>query len=171
MSHPDWIHASRTRSGLRARPADRSDSLRPPAGKSGAVPPSTSPFAITMSPVAGESCHAAPCSELLGHALSLNGRDIVIVQTKALRLGMYLLGQALFLRELIKDRFAPRSIRTVALCAIDDAILHPIAERYGVEVVVDDGGSFPSDHWQGPTPSPKPSSKLAGRSWVFQDNR
>src|SRR6516165_9455014 len=51
-------------------PADRSDSLRPPAGKSGAAPPSTSPFAITMSPVAGESCHAAPRSELLGHALS-----------------------------------------------------------------------------------------------------
>jgi hypothetical protein len=64
--------------------------------------------------------------------LSLDGRDIVIVQTKASRLGMYLLGQALFSRELIKDRFAPRSIRTVALCAIDDAILHPIAERYGV---------------------------------------
>jgi hypothetical protein len=51
---------------------------------------------------------------------------------------MYLLGQAFFSRELIKDRFAPRSVRTVALCAIDDAILHPMAERFGVEVVVDD---------------------------------
>jgi hypothetical protein len=71
-------------------------------------------------------------------ALGLDRRDIVIVQTKASRLGMYLLGQALFSRELIKDRFAPRSIRTVALCAIDDAILRPIAERFGVEVVVDD---------------------------------
>jgi hypothetical protein len=73
-----------------------------------------------------------------GKTVSLDGHDIVVVQTKALRLGMYLLGQAFFSRELIKDRFAPRSIRTIALCAIDDAILHPIAERFGVEVVVDD---------------------------------
>ena len=73
-----------------------------------------------------------------GETVSLDGHDIVVVQTNAQRLGMYLLGQAFFSRELIKDRFAPRSIRTIALCAIDDAILHPIAERFGVEVVVDD---------------------------------
>ena len=73
-----------------------------------------------------------------GKTVSLDGHDIVVVQTKASRLGMYLLGQAFFSRELIKDRFAPRSIRTIALCAIDDAILHPIAERFGVEVVIDD---------------------------------
>jgi hypothetical protein len=71
-------------------------------------------------------------------SLSLDGHDIVIVQTKALRLGMYLLGQAFFSRELIKDRFAPRSVRTVALCAIDDAVLRPIAERFNIEVVVDE---------------------------------
>ena len=73
-----------------------------------------------------------------GETVSLDGHDIVVVQTNAHRLGMYLLGQAFFSRELIKDRFAPRSIRTIALCARDDAILHPIAERFGVEVVVDD---------------------------------
>jgi hypothetical protein len=39
---------------------------------------------------------------------------------------------------LIEDRFAPRSVRTVALCAADDAVLRPIAERFGIEVVVDD---------------------------------
>jgi hypothetical protein len=71
-------------------------------------------------------------------SLSLDGHDIVIVQTKALRLGMYLLGQAFFSRELIKDRFAPRSVRTVALCAIDDAVLRPIAERFDIDVVVDE---------------------------------
>jgi hypothetical protein len=73
-----------------------------------------------------------------GETVSLDGHDIVVVQTNAHRLGMYLLGQAFFSRELIKDRFAPRSIRTIALCARDDAILHPIAERFDVEVVVDD---------------------------------
>jgi hypothetical protein len=51
---------------------------------------------------------------------------------------MYLLGQALFSRLLIEDRFAPRSVRTVALCAADDAVLRPLAVRFGIEVVVDD---------------------------------
>jgi hypothetical protein len=62
---------------------------------------------------------------------------------RPLRLGISLLGQAFFSRELIKDRCAPRSIRTVALCAIDDAILRPIAERFGVEVIIDDLAAKP----------------------------
>jgi hypothetical protein len=48
--------------------------------------------------------------------VTLDGKDVIVVQTKADRLGMYLLGQALFSRELISDFFNPRSIRTVALC-------------------------------------------------------
>src|SRR3954453_13493930 len=40
------------------------------------------------------------------------GRDIVLIQTKAQRLGMYLLGQALFPAELMRP-FKPRSVRTV----------------------------------------------------------
>jgi hypothetical protein len=70
--------------------------------------------------------------------VSLDGHDLIVVQTKASRLGMYLLGQALFSRLLIEDRFAPRSVRTVALCAADDAVLRPLAVRFGIEVVVDD---------------------------------
>jgi hypothetical protein len=57
--------------------------------------------------------------------VSLDGHDLIVVQTKASRVGMYLLGQALFSHLLIEDRFAPRSIRTVALCAADDAVLTP----------------------------------------------
>jgi hypothetical protein len=34
--------------------------------------------------------------------VSLDGHDLILVQTKASRLGMYLMGQALFSRELIK---------------------------------------------------------------------
>lgn len=71
-------------------------------------------------------------------SVSLDHHDLIIVQTKASRLGMYLLGQAFFSRELVKERFTPRSVRTVALCAADDAVLRPIAERFGIEVVVDD---------------------------------
>ncbi|CAG9268320.1 Arginine deiminase [Paraburkholderia unamae] len=70
--------------------------------------------------------------------LDLNRRDVIVVQTKAARLGMYLLGQALFSRLLIERRFTPRSIRTVALCADDDSVLRPLAEGYDIEVVVDD---------------------------------
>jgi hypothetical protein len=76
-----------------------------------------------------------------GESISLKGHDLIVVQAKAHRLGMYLMGQALFSRVLIEERFAPRSVRTVALCAIDDAVLRPIAERYGIEVVVDDAAA------------------------------
>jgi hypothetical protein len=71
-----------------------------------------------------------------GESISLAGRDVIVVQTKAARLGMYLMGQALFSRELIETRFAPRSVRSVALCAADDDVLHPLADKYGIEVVV-----------------------------------
>ena len=66
--------------------------------------------------------------------MDLRGKDIVVVQTKAGRLGMYLLGQALFSRELMRA-FAPRTIMSVAVCQRDDAVLRPLAEKYGIEVV------------------------------------
>ena len=64
----------------------------------------------------------------------IQGKDIIAVQAKLGRLGMYLLGQALFTRELMRS-FQPNSIRTVALCTKTDAVLEPLAEKYGVEVV------------------------------------
>jgi hypothetical protein len=67
----------------------------------------------------------------------LQDRDVIVVQTKADRLGMSLLGQAFFSRELISELFSPRSVRTVALCRYDDAVLRPLAERFGIEVEVD----------------------------------
>jgi hypothetical protein len=72
-----------------------------------------------------------------GDSVALDGHDLIVVQTKAQRLGMYLLGQALFSRLLIENRFAPRSVRTVALCAADDTVLRPLAENFGIEVIVD----------------------------------
>ena len=44
--------------------------------------------------------------------VEIEGKDIIVVQTKANRLGMYLLRQAVFSRELMKP-LKPRSIRTV----------------------------------------------------------
>ena len=70
--------------------------------------------------------------------LSLDEHDLIVVQAKANRLGMSLMGQALFSGELIKNHFTPRTIRNVALCAFDDTVLRPLAERYGIDIVVDD---------------------------------
>lgn len=64
----------------------------------------------------------------------IRGKDIIVLQTKAERLGMYLLGQALFSRELMK-RFHPKNIRTVAICKRSDKVLAPLAEKFGIEVV------------------------------------
>jgi hypothetical protein len=69
--------------------------------------------------------------------VNLDGLDIIIVRTKKRRLGMYLLGQARYSEQLVKKHFSPRSVRTVALCAADDAELRPFADSDGIEVVVD----------------------------------
>jgi hypothetical protein len=68
-------------------------------------------------------------------SVEIMGKDIVLVQTKASRLGMYLLGQAVFSRRLMEP-FKPASIRSVALCTKGDSVLEPLAKEYGVEVVV-----------------------------------
>ena len=68
--------------------------------------------------------------------ISLEGQDVIVVQTKAQRLGMYLMGQTLFSAQLVR-RFKPKSVRSVALCTIDDEVLRPLLERHkGMEVVV-----------------------------------
>src|SRR4051812_41576132 len=74
--------------------------------------------------IRGGENHIAHASEV-----SLEGKGIIVVQTKASRLGMYLMGQALFSAELMK-RFKPKSILSVALCLQDDSVLRPIFESY-----------------------------------------
>ena len=70
--------------------------------------------------------------------VDIRGKDVICVQTKASRVGMYLLGQALFSRALLLRECGARSVRTVALCTKGDSVLEPIAAEYGVEVVVMD---------------------------------
>lgn len=70
------------------------------------------------------------------HDVSLAGEDIIIVQAKDNRLGMYLMGQAVFSIELMQ-RFNPKSIRSIALCTKDCSVLRPLLDKYPeVEVVV-----------------------------------
>jgi hypothetical protein len=68
--------------------------------------------------------------------ISLVGRDIIIVQAKDDRLGMYLMGQAVFSVELMR-KFNPKSIRSVALCTKDCSVLRPLLDKYPeVEIVI-----------------------------------
>src|SRR5215208_3666378 len=61
--------------------------------------------------------------------IDLADRHIIVIQAKASRLGMYLLGQAYFSAHLL-SRFRPRSITSVALCKQSDSVLAPIFESY-----------------------------------------
>ena len=68
--------------------------------------------------------------------VSVENRDIIVVQAKAGRLGMYLMGQAFFSAQLMR-KFKPRSITSVALVTKDDSELRKLFERHrGMKVVV-----------------------------------
>lgn len=56
---------------------------------------------------------------------SLSGRDVILVQTKCSRMGMYLMGQALFSARLALASGA-KSVRSVLLCCYSDAALLPL---------------------------------------------
>lgn len=70
-----------------------------------------------------------------GGGYDIKGKDVIVIQTKANRLGMYLLGQALFSAELIQ-KFKPKSIRIVAICAKNDEVMEALAKEHGIEVVI-----------------------------------
>jgi hypothetical protein len=61
---------------------------------------------------------------------SLDGQDVIVIQTKATLLNPYVFGQALLSMDLITMRWAPRSLRSVLICAADDPELHPLVEAF-----------------------------------------
>jgi len=66
----------------------------------------------------------------------IEDKDIISVQCKTNRLGMYLMGQAYFSMHLLK-RHNPASIHSIALCGEYDDVLGPIFNSYpNCEVVV-----------------------------------
>jgi len=69
--------------------------------------------------------------------VDIEGKDIVVIQTKVNRLGMYLMGQAFFSRELMKT-FKPKSIKTVAICGKDDTVMRDLCNKFDIEVIVYD---------------------------------
>lgn len=66
----------------------------------------------------------------------LRDRDIIVVQAKAGRLGMYLMGQTLFSKHLLERYHHPRSVRAVALCGKGDTVLEDVAAGAGIDVVL-----------------------------------
>ncbi|MCE9646832.1 MAG: hypothetical protein K8S20_12600 [Chloroflexi bacterium] len=67
---------------------------------------------------------------------TIKGQDIILVQAKNKRLGMPLMGQAIFSVELMR-KFSPSSIRCCALCTGKDIVLENLLKPYHeVEVVI-----------------------------------
>jgi hypothetical protein len=65
----------------------------------------------------------------------LSGKDVIVVQTKRGRIGMYLLGQTFFSAQLIK-RHKPRSIKAVAICGRNDSMMEELAKNFEVKIIV-----------------------------------
>jgi hypothetical protein len=83
----------------------------------------------------GQECKRLPKGQ---RAVSIEGKDVIVVQAKAQRLGMYLMGQGVFSAELIK-RFKPNTVQSVILCTDGDATLMPMLAAFpnvSVEVMV-----------------------------------
>ena len=65
----------------------------------------------------------------------ITGQDVICIQTKRNRLGMNLMGQAFFSRELLK-KFSPKSITSVIICGKDDIILRDLCQQHNIEVIL-----------------------------------
>ena len=75
------------------------------------------------------------------HEVDIKGKEIIVVQAKAMRLGMYLMGQALFSKQLLEKFYDPKKVISVALCTKDDAVLRSLLEQYpDVKVVIVEKG-------------------------------
>ena len=69
--------------------------------------------------------------------VDITGERVILVQTKARRLNMYLMGQTVFSAEIVRWLFRPASVESIALCTADDAVLRPLLEAHpGCRVVV-----------------------------------
>ncbi len=65
----------------------------------------------------------------------IQGKDIIIIQVKAKRLNMPLIGQCIVSRDLIK-LFRPKSIGTVSICNKTDLVLEKLLNKYRIELEI-----------------------------------
>ena len=80
--------------------------------------------------ILGEPKRIAKPSEVF-----IKDKDIIVLQTKANRLGMNLMGQAIVSKRLM-EKFEPKSIRSIAICSEGDSVLEQFLADYGIELVV-----------------------------------
>ncbi len=64
--------------------------------------------------------------EKLSDNVNIDGQDVIIVQTKARRLGMTVMGQAIFSIALMKRHFKPKSVKAVIVCTGHDLELEEV---------------------------------------------
>jgi hypothetical protein len=83
---------------------------------------------------------------------ALNGKRAILVQASDGRLGMYVMGQALFSRHLMEKWFRsrevePKSLRSVIVCTDGDLLLdlEPLLKRYDLELFVAKRRSKPAE--------------------------
>lgn len=67
--------------------------------------------------------------------VSLEGQDVIVVQTKNAPMNLVNFGQALGGAVLLKQRFNPASARAVAVCVGHDEVMEQLAAEFGIEVV------------------------------------
>lgn len=68
-------------------------------------------------------------------SFDITGKDVIVIQTKKGRIGMYLLEQAYF-SKLLVEKHQPESIKTVAICDLNDVIMQQLASLHNIEIVV-----------------------------------
>jgi len=59
----------------------------------------------------------------------ITGKDVVVIQSKNRRLGMYLMGQVIFSRELILEKGA-KSVKSVAVCRKEDKVMRRLLLKH-----------------------------------------
>jgi len=59
----------------------------------------------------------------------VKGKRVIVIQSKARRLGMGLIGQVVVSRELLKDLKA-KVVKSVGVCREDDQLLHKVLRRF-----------------------------------------
>jgi len=59
----------------------------------------------------------------------VKGKEVIVIQSKARRLGMGLIGQVVVSRELLKDLKA-KVVKSVGVCREDDQLLHKVLRRF-----------------------------------------
>ncbi len=72
---------------------------------------------------------------------ALTGQHVILVQASDGRLGMYVMGQALFSRLLMEKwcrphQVQPKSMKSVVVCTAGESDLEPFLKRYDIELFV-----------------------------------